>query len=460
MPHLNVNNPWNGKVINKLKLQNSDTIEKIIKASHNIVKKKQYLQIPQRLEILNKLILLIEKNIDSLAIQASKEGGKIIKDSMIEIRRGIDGIKSCTEILRTEAGNVIPMNINEASKNRIAFTQKEPIGLVLAISAFNHPFNLIIHQVLPAIATGCPVIVKPSEETPLSCRSLIEFLYEAGLPESYCQMILPEKLEIATKIVSDPRISFLSFIGSSKVGWYLRSKLSPGARCSLEHGGMAPLFLENDTNVKDAVASVTRAGFYHAGQVCVSVQKIFVHEEIIDVFNRELLKSLKKIVIGNQLKKNTDLGPLIRPNEVLRVNEWVQNSIKNGAKLLIGGEEYSDTAYKPTVLLNPSDDDEVSTKEIFGPVVCIYNYKKIDDAIARVNKSDVAFQSAIFTNKISRCLNFFKKINASAVFHNEHTAFRVDWMPFAGLKTSGLGIGGIRYSMHDMQTEKMLVLKH
>ena len=459
MEYLEIKNPWNNNIFDKIKKNTPSEIEEKISTAYRIVENRNFLPLSQRLQILEKLIILIEQNSEGLIVQASKEGGKIIADSSVEIARGIDGIKSCIETLRTESGQVIPMNLNVASNNRMAFTQKEPIGLVLVISAFNHPFNLIIHQVIPAIAVGCPVIVKPAEDTPLSCNSLIELLYEAGLPKEYCHIIIPQSLEIATQVVSDNRIAFLSFIGSSKVGWYLRSKLSPGTRCALEHGGMAPLFLEDDTNVDNAVKSITRAGFYHAGQVCVSVQKIFVHENILNEFSKGLKESVEKIIVGDQLIESTEVGPLIRPQEVDRIDNWVKSAIDNGATLLTGGEKFSQTSYNPTILLNPTDNDYVSKKEIFGPVVCIYNYKNLDDAIKRVNNFDVAFQTGIFTNKLDKCLEFYKKINASAVFHNEHTAFRVDWMPFTGLKTSGHGVGGIKYTMNDMQIEKMLVLK-
>ena len=187
----------------------------------------------ERINVLKSFIKIIKENIKSLAELATSEGGKPITDSIIEIKRGAEGVESCIEVLKSESGSVIPMNINEASSNRIAFTQKEPIGVVLAISAFNHPFNLIIHQVIPAIAVGCPVIVKPAEDTPLSCLKIVEMLYEAGLPKNRCHFVMPENLELATKLVSDERIDFFSFIGSSKVGWFLRSKLAPGTRCSL-----------------------------------------------------------------------------------------------------------------------------------------------------------------------------------------------------------------------------------
>ena len=215
---LEVKNPWDQKVLQKISFQNSKDIEKILElAKKNSLKKGLDFNQIRRIDVLENFFKIISSNIDELAILASSEGGKPIKDSIIEIERGAEGVKSAIEIIKSDSGNVIPMNINKASEKRIAFTQKEPIGVVLAVSAFNHPFNLIIHQIIPAIAVGCPVIVKPSEDTPLSCLKIIEMLYEAGLPQDKCFFVMPENLELASKLVSDERIDFFSFIGSAKL---------------------------------------------------------------------------------------------------------------------------------------------------------------------------------------------------------------------------------------------------
>ena len=351
------------------------------------------------------------------------------------------------------------MNINEASSNRIAFTQKEPIGVVLAISAFNHPFNLIIHQVIPAIAVGCPVIVKPAEDTPLSCLKIVEMLYEAGLPKNRCHFVMPENLELATKLVSDERIDFFSFIGSSKVGWFLRSKLAPGTRCSLEHGGMAPTFITKNSDLDLCAKSIARGGFYHAGQVCVSVQRIYLSKNVSDSFIDKFKEEVKKVHLGDPMDKKTVVGPLIRNTEVKRIDQWVGESLENGSKLILGGKVLSEWTYDKTIILNPKKEDKISQFEIFGPVVTINEYDDLEKAIDDANSVNVSFQTSIFTNQINELLQFYAKINASSVFHNDHTAFRVDWMPFAGLKNSGHGTGGIKYSMHDMQIDKMLVLR-
>jgi acyl-CoA reductase-like NAD-dependent aldehyde dehydrogenase len=457
---LEVKNPWDQKVLQKISFQNSKDIEKILElAKNNSLKKGLDFNQIRRIDVLENFFKIISSNIDELAILASSEGGKPIKDSIIEIERGAEGVKSAIEIIKSDSGNVIPMNINKASERRIAFTQKEPIGVVLAISAFNHPFNLIIHQIIPAIAVGCPVIVKPSEDTPLSCLKIIEMLYEAGLPQDKCFFVMPENLELASKLVSDERIDFFSFIGSAKVGWMLRSKLSAGTRCALEHGGMAPTFVTKSADLDLSSKLLIRGGFYHAGQVCVSVQRVFIHKKIFDDFLDLFTKNLENFKIGDPLDKKTDIGPLIRPSEVERVHSWIKEAEKDGAKLLAGGQKISETSYDKTILLNPSDSSTISKNEVFGPVVCIYAYNDLDKTIEKANSTDVSFQASIFSNEIKEVLNFYDKINASAVFHNDHTAFRVDWMPFAGLKHSGYGVGGIKYTMEDMQIDKMLILK-
>ena len=204
-------------------------------------------------------------------------------DSRIELARAVQGIREAANSIGQLTGHEIPMNLTTSSMNRMAFTTREPVGVVAAVSAFNHPFNLIVHQVIPGVAVGCPVIVKPALITPLSCLNLVSCLYEAGLPKEWVQVAICEN-SLAEKIVTDPRVSFLTFIGSGKVGWGLRSKLAPGARCALEHGGAAPVIVEADADIDDALPLLAKGGFYHAGQVCVSVQRIFVHEDIVEEF--------------------------------------------------------------------------------------------------------------------------------------------------------------------------------
>jgi acyl-CoA reductase-like NAD-dependent aldehyde dehydrogenase len=342
---------------------------------------------------------------------------------------------------------------------RIAFTQKEPVGVVVAVSAFNHPLNLIVHQVAPAIATGCPVVVKPAGDTPLSCLRFVELLREAGLPATWCQAIVADTNETAEKLVTDSRVGFFSFIGSAKIGWMLRSKLAPGTRCALEHGGAAPVFLLDDFEFDATVASVLKGGFYHAGQVCVSVQRLFARRQQSRSFAIALAKQANDLVVGDPGDQTTEVGPLIRVAEVDRVAAWVDEAVAAGAELLCGGKRLQSNCYAPTVLLDPPRDARVSTQEIFGPVICVYSYDDLTNAVAQANSLPTAFQAAIFGKDISHVMQLVQLIDASAIMINDHSAFRDDVMPFAGLRESGLGVGGIPYTMHDMQIDKMMVIK-
>lgn len=437
-----------------------EAIEIALNTAHNLFRERDgWLPVPKRIEILEKLQKLILERAEFLAIEAAREGGKPLVDSRIEIVRAADSIRICIETMRTDAGREIPMNLNAASAGKLAVTRREPIGVVVAISAFNHPLNLIAHQVAPAIAAGCPVIVKPADDTPLSCFRFVQMLREAGLPEPWCQACITNDLNTAEKLATDPRVAFLTFIGSAKVGWMLRSKLAPGTRCALEHGGIAPVIVAEDADWRAAVAPLAKASFYHAGQVCVSTQRIYVHESIAFEFAQALAEVAKKQVVGNPTLSETDIGPLIRPQEVTRVNMWVREAVAEGAVPLSGAEPIAETCYACTVLWNARETSKVSTQEIFGPVVCVYPYLDLDEAIARANNTPFSFQAAVYTRNIDTAMRAFSRLNGSAVMVNEHTAFRVDWMPFAGLKQSGFGIGGIPYSIRDMQVEKMLVIK-
>lgn len=456
---ITVTAPFDDSKIATLDTADSDAVEQALLTAHNLFNdKSKWLSASKRIEILNKTAAIMREQFEDLVIEAAQEGGKPYNDSRVEVERAIDGVLNCIECIRTDHGTEIPMGINPASEHRMAFTQSEPIGVVVAVSAFNHPLNLIIHQVGPAVASGCPVIIKPAEDTPLSCYRFVSILRQAGLPEQWCQALVVSDLDVATQLVSDRRVGFFSFIGSANVGWMLRSKLAPGARCALEHGGVAPVIVEADADLDDALPLLAKGGFYHAGQVCVSVQRIFCHKDIANTVATKLAEIAKKLVVGDPTKHQTEVGPLIRAKEVERVHEWVTEAVKDGAQLLIGGNS-DGNCYQPTVLLNPSDASIVSTNEIFGPVICVYSYDDVNDAIDKANALPFAFQASVFTNNIDNALHAYKQLNASAVMVNDHTAFRVDWMPFAGLRHSGLGVGGIPHTYHDMQIKKMMVLK-
>ena len=457
---LDVVSPWDGSKLATVATGNVNHANAAMDTAWRLYRNRDaWLPIHERVAILERLAELMSAEVDELTILAASEGGKPLVDSRVEVIRAIDGVRLCIEALRGDPGDVIPIGTTPATAGRIAFTRKEPIGVVVAVSAFNHPLNLIVHQVGPAVAAGCPVIVKPAGDTPLSCLNFVRLLRAAGLPEDWCQAIVADDRDAAERLVTHPRVGFFSFIGSARVGWMLRSKLAPGARCALEHGGVAPVLLTDDFDRDLALNSVLKGGFYHAGQVCVSVQRVFAPRSIAEEFARDLAEAAARLKVGDPTDAETEVGPLIRPAEVDRVAEWVDEAVERGARLLAGGERLSDFAYSPTVLLDPPADCRVSTHEIFGPVVAVYSYDDMDDAISQANALPVAFQAAVFSRDIDLAMRAYRRLDASAVMINDHTAFRDDVMPFAGLRESGLGVGGIPYTFEDMQIDKMAVIK-
>jgi acyl-CoA reductase-like NAD-dependent aldehyde dehydrogenase len=453
-----VRSPFDGSLLGTVDAGGMDAVETALATAYALFRdRSRWLTPARRIEILRRTAALMEEQAEELALGAAREGGKPLVDSRVEVRRAIDGVLSCVECVRTEAGRVIPMNINAASLNRVAFTQHEPIGVVTAISAFNHPVNLIVHQVGPAVAAGCPFIVKPSADTPLSCFRVVALLRKAGLPEEWGQALLADR-EVAEKLVTDSRVGFFSFVGSARVGWSLRSKLAPGTRCSLEHGGAAPALVAADADQDMALPKLVKGGFYHAGQVCVSVQRIFVHRSIADGFARRLADLAAKLKVGDPASPETEVGPLIRESEVKRVASWIDEAVQRGARVLTGGRVLSGNLYAPTVLWDPPQDCRVSRDEVFGPLVCVYPYDDMAKAIEIANALPWAFQAAVFTRDLDTAMRAYHQLDGSAIMINEHTALRVDWMPFAGLRQSGLGVGGIPYTFRDMQIEKMCIV--
>lgn len=459
MNTIEVTSPFDGKVVGTVPFNTYEEVEAAIDLAHKtFTNKDNWLPKYKRVEILENVMKIMSSQVEELTILCASEGGKPYIDSKVEILRAINGIKIAIEYLGAFEGREVAMGHTSTSANRMAYTFKEPIGVVAAISAFNHPFNLAVHQVIPAIAAGCPVIIRPATQTPMSAVRLVKILEEAGLPKGWAQAVVCDR-KAGELLATSPKTAFLTFIGSGAVGWYLNSKASDGTRVVLEHGGVAPVIVEADADIEDMIPALAKGGFYHAGQVCVSVQRIFVQESICEEVAKRLATTASKLVVGDQLDPKTEVGPLINNAEVDRVEEWVNEAVSKGGKILTGGKRISASCFEPTVILNPSDDALVSTKEVFGPVVCVYSYKDLDEAIARANQLEVSFQAAVFTKNIDKALKAVKRLNATAVMVNDHTAFRVDWMPFGGAKISGLGMGGIPHSMDDMSVEKMMVIK-
>jgi acyl-CoA reductase-like NAD-dependent aldehyde dehydrogenase len=457
MGQLNVTNPFDGSPVGEVRLSSESEVDlalQIAEKTHSANRKG--LPRHTRATILKRAAVLMKGRTDELALLIASEGGKPLIDARVEVDRAIDGVETCAADIANNAGYEIPMDLTPAGDGKIAFTIKEPIGPVVAISAFNHPLNLIVHQVAPAVAAGNPVIVKPADDTPLSCKMFIDILHQAGLAPEWAQFICCN-VEVAQKLVTDERVAFFSFIGSAAVGWKLRSLVAPGTRVALEHGGVAPVIICPSAKKELFIPSLVKGGFYHSGQVCVSVQRVFSFGASAKELAENIAYHASKLIVGNAIDAETQCGPLIRNREVDRVEEWVDEAVDAGAEVICGGKRLSASCYAPTVLLNPPETCKVSRQEIFGPLISVYDKKSLNDAIVQANSLPFAFQASVFSNDYTEIMDAVNRIDGSAIMVNEHSAFRVDWMPFAGRRRSGLGVGGISHTLEEMSQSKMAV---
>ena len=453
-----VRSPYSGEVIGEVEQGDAGLIDAVLtRQAAMFADRSQHLPHHERAAILRRAARLAEDRFDDLALQAASEGGKPLTDSRAEIARGINGLELAAEEGTRLAGHEIPMRGTAAAMGRLAFTTREPRGLVAAVSAFNHPFNLVVHQVAPAVAAGCPVVVKPASATPLSAHAVVNLLHEAGLPEDWA-VAMPMPGRVAETLVTDPRISFFSFIGSGEVGWGLRRKVADGTRCAMEHGGAAPLIVDDGADLDLLIPKIVKGGYYHAGQVCVSVQRVFALPGIRAELVERVEAAVAKLRTGDPTDAATEVGPLIEQGEADRVHEWVAEAVNQGADLVLGGNPLDHQCYEPTLLLDTPLTARARAQEIFGPVMNIVGVDTLDEAIAAANEVPFSFQAAVCTPSMTNAMYAAQRIDANAVMINDHTAFRVDWMPFGGRKVSGLGLGGINYTLEEMTAEKLIVL--
>lgn len=422
--------------------------------------KMKNLSSAEKIKILKAAAAEIGRNADQLALLVSREGGKPLKDAQVEVTRAKDTFELCAEECWRLHGDVTPMDRTDAGKGHLNFSVREPIGPVLAISAFNHPLNNLAHQVGPAIAAGNAVVLKPASSTPVCAFILEDILRKAGLPKE-CLTVFTASPTVLEEIVKSPEISFVSFIGSAKVGWELRRTIAPGTRIAMEHGGQAPVILREDADLREAIPQLLRSSFYHAGQVCISTQRIFVHRNLYEVFKNEFVQRAKKLKTATAMDDTTDVGPLISPDEVKRVQKDIEDAVAKGARILCGNEVKGNAGQflTPTVVAEVPRNSSLMTNETFGPVVCLNSYEDEDELIRYLNSNRYPFEAALYTRDVKAAMTLSLKTSAMTMVVNNHSAIRVDWMPFGGHGLAGLGMGGVKYAMEEMTRLKQIIIK-
>ncbi len=454
---MEVTNPYNGDIVGTVYRPSAQHVEEAVQSANRAFEKTRKLPSYQRSEILKKAAAEIDKRKEELAKILCQEAGKAIRHARGEVTRAVSTLTIASEEANRVLGETVPLDITPAAGDRLGIVRRFPIGPIVGISPFNFPLNLVCHKVAPALASGNTITVKPASATPLSSLMLGEILVNAGaLPGSY--NVLPCAASLAETMVTDPRFKMVTFTGSAEVGWGLKSKAGKKRTC-LELGGNAAVIVEPDADLDFALQRCILGGYAYAGQICISVQRIFIHQKIFDDFVDAFVKGVRAMKVGDPMLEETDVGPMIDEPSAIQTENWVKEAISQGAKLLTGGKR-DGTMVEPTVLVNVPRKAKVACQEVFAPVVVLDSYKTFEKALNKVNDSVFGLQAGVFTQDIEKAFKAFNEIDVGGVIVNDIPTYRVDHMPYGGVKDSGFGREGVKYAIEEMTELKIMVVNH
>lgn len=448
--------PYDGTVVGTTWLAGDAEFERATRAAVEAAGAMRRLPARERAEILMRAHALLTARREEIGRTIAGEAGKAIRDALAEVDRGTQTFQVAAEEARRIGGEVIPMDLASHGQGRVAFTRRYPIGPIAAISPFNFPFNLTAHKLAPAIASGNPIVLKPATKTPLSALILADALDKAGLPKGALS-VLPMSRETGDRLVTDERYKLLTFTGSSAVGWGMKARAGK-KKVVLELGGNAGVIVDETADIDFAVKRVAVGGFAMAGQSCISVQRVFVHSRVFDRFADALVNRVASLKVGDPLDPATDIGPMIEESEAARVESWVAEAVRDGAKVLTGGRRVGPAVFAPTVLVDVPETAKVCAEEVFAPVLGLFRFDEFGDALARLNRSRYGLQAGVFTNDLLRTLEAMDVLEVGGVMVNEVSAWRIDHMPYGGVKDSGIGREGPRYAIEEMTEPKIIVI--
>lgn len=452
---VSIRSPYDDREIGVTRLANGKHLERAISSAAQAFAETREIPSFKRKEILLKVADGIRAHADTFVRLMVLEAGKPVKAARAEVDRAILTLTTAAEEAVRIYGEYLPLDFVPAAEGRWGIVRRFPVGPVAAITPFNFPLNLVAHKLAPAIAVGCPVVLKPAPETPFCSFLLAKLILEAGWPGAALS-VLPLSNQAAGVLVADERIKLLSFTGSAAVGWQLKRNASK-KRVLLELGGNAAVIVHSDADLQEAVARCTSGAFTYAGQSCISVQRILVHARIFDQFTAQMIEAARHVKVGDPTDENTELGPMIRASDVQRVRQWIEEALSAGAKLLCGGK-VTGSILEPTLLSATTPQMKVNCEELFGPVATIEPYEEFDSALKLANQTRYGLQAGLFTRDAGLIFRAFEKLEVGGVIVGDVPTFRVDPMPYGGVKDSGLGREGIRYAMEEMTERKLLMI--
>jgi glyceraldehyde-3-phosphate dehydrogenase (NADP+) len=445
--------PANGTVIDTVPEATADDMRAAITAAKAAFEANHPFPAHRRIEILRGAADQVASRHEEFSRTIAREGVKTIREARKEVTRCIETLRVSSEEARRITGETVPFDQSPGAENRFGFYTRVPVGVVGAITPFNDPLNLVAHKVGPAIAAGNAVIVKPHEETPLSALLLAEALETAGLPAGLLQVITGAGAVVGDTLVTDPRVRTLSFSGGRETGEKILGRAGI-KKVGMELGSIAPVIVMADAKLDEAVASSVSGAYWAAGQNCLHVQRLLLHEDIYDEFIERFVEATETYTVGDKLDEDTDMGPLISEDVAKRVEAWVQEAVDAGARLLTGGER-NGSFYQPTLLDRVPDECAVAAKEVFGPVTVVWPFRDLDAALDKANEVDFGLQGAIFTTDLGTAFRAVEGLRCGGVMVNDSTDYRIDAMPFGGMKGSGLGREGVKFALEEMTEIKL-----
>jgi glyceraldehyde-3-phosphate dehydrogenase (NADP+) len=450
-----IRNPYNGATVAEVCLAGKSEADEAAARAVGAAPAMRRLPAHARAEALLKIAGRIAARQDEIARTMTAEAGKPVTDARREVGRAVQTFTIAAEEAKRIGGDVIPLDWTPGMDRHLGVLRRFPIGPVLGITPFNFPLNLVAHKVAPCLAAGNPIVLKPAPQTPLTALLLAEIILDTGLPPGALSVV-PCENAVAEQMVTDERFKVVSFTGSAAVGWMLKAK-SGKKRVLLELGGNAGVIVEPDADLDLAAARCAAGGYGYAGQTCISVQRIFAHESVYDRFVQQLLARVKALKPGDPADEATVIGPLIDEAAAKRVEQWIQEAVAQGARVLTGGKR-AGSVVEATVMADVTPAMKVSCREVFGPVVVVARYKDFAAALASLNDSDYGLQAGVFTRDVDRIFQAYRDLDVGTVLANEIPTFRADHMPYGGVKDSGFGREGVRYAIEEMTELKLLIL--
>jgi acyl-CoA reductase-like NAD-dependent aldehyde dehydrogenase len=455
---IDVRSPYDGALLGRVPACGPAEVDRAVAAARGVLDAAP-MPAWRRAEILDAAARVVAERVEELARIVAAEAAKPLKTARVEAQRAVSTFTFAAVAARTLAGDVVPMEASAAGAGKLAFTLRVPIGVVGAISPFNFPLNLVAHKVAPAIAAGCPVVLKPASQTPMSSLALGRLLHdECGLPRGWLNVVTGGGATVGNALVEHDGIAMITFTGSPDVGWGIKGR-APRKKVGLELGNNAPLIVEPSADLDTVAAKVAVAGLSHAGQSCISTQRIYVHDAVADRFVDGLVPLVEQLVVGDPMDDATDVSALISAGERDRVAGWVAEAVASGARVACGGGVRDDGLLEPTVLVDVKPDMKVCALEVFGPVVGVQRYSSLDEALALANDTRYGLQAAIFTADLGDALRAARSLDFGGVLVNEVPTFRADQQPYGGLRDSGNTREGPQWAAREMTEERLVVVQ-